>query len=1249
MQTLSQFRNAIRSNQLPNEATALERLVAAADLSADRRAAISARAAELVRSVRASTGRHLMEVFLSEYGLSTQEGVALMCLAEALLRVPDSETMDDLIRDKIAPHDWSAHSGESTSIFVNASTWALMLTGRVLDEGEGGIERTLRSMVRRLGEPVIRTAVSAAMREMGEQFVLGRTIDEAVRRGRDFTRKGYLYSYDMLGEAARTEADALRYHRAYADAIGALAKTATGNEVRRNPGISVKLSAIHPRYEFAQKDRMLPLMVERLTALCLAACNARMGLNIDAEEADRLDLSLDVIEATLSNPQLAGWEGFGVVVQAYGPRAPFVIDWLNALAVRLDRRIMVRLVKGAYWDTEIKRAQTLGLPGYPVFTRKPNTDVSYISCARKLLGMTERIYPQFATHNAHTVAAILDMADDLHAFEFQRLHGMGEALHEAVRKSEGTRCRIYAPVGAHSDLLAYLVRRLLENGANSSFVHQIVDEEVSAEEIARDPFEAVAGQGPAHNPAIPMPDAIFGAGRRAAKGWDLSDPVTIAALDAARAPFMHGAVWTAAPMTPAATPGSLARTVTNPARPTEAVGFVVEADADVARQAVQIGAGAQPAWAATPVATRAAALLRAADLYEETAAEFFALCTREAGKTLADGVAEVREAVDFLRYYAAEAGKAEAGTAARGVIACISPWNFPLAIFTGQIAAALVTGNAVVAKPAEQTPLIAARAVALLHQAGIPAEVLQLLPGDGPSVGAPLVADPAIAGVCFTGSTAVAKAIERQLADTAAPDAMLIAETGGLNAMVVDSTALPEQAVRDGLASAFQSAGQRCSALRILYVQKDIEKKLLEMLSGAMAELAVGDPALLSTDVGPVIDEEARSGIAAYCNDMERAGRLVAKLDAPSEGLFVPPHVFRVPGISALEREVFGPVLHVATFEAHEIDRVIAEVNRTGYGLTFGLHTRIEERVQRFVDTVHAGNLYVNRNQIGAVVGSQPFGGEGLSGTGPKAGGPHYLRRFRKARPRHAGSETASGRAVPAAAEAAPVRSLAPAREAAPNGGAPATIGAPDRQSPAAPGDAVTAGTIAARFPDAATGGWASRADRVAALRKMLRGRAAEAVAAAAALDFGPYDLPGPTGESNALALAPRGRVLCLGPGADRLLAQAVQALAAGNAVLAVAPAASSALQPLLGKGLPLAALDGTLAPQALAEVAVDLVASAADDHRQRTLRQALASRDGPIVPLIDETLAPAGYALERAVCVDTTAAGGNASLLAAA
>ncbi|TRC89255.1 bifunctional proline dehydrogenase/L-glutamate gamma-semialdehyde dehydrogenase PutA [Mesorhizobium sp. WSM4310] len=1200
---LDTIRQQIRANYLPDEDEAVKRLAEATGLSAADRDAISARAADLVRAVRGSSDPRLMEVFLSAYGLSTKEGVALMCLAEALLRVPDTETMDDLIADKIAPHDWSAHSGGSSSIFVNASTWALMLTGRVLDEGEGGIEGTLRSMVRRLGEPVIRKAVAAAMREMGEQFVLGRTIAEAVKRGRQMTQKGYLYSFDMLGEAARTEADALRYHKAYAAAISSLDSGSNGPDIRQNHGISVKLSALHPRYEVAQKDAMLPVMAERLLSLALAARHSRMGLNIDAEEADRLDLSLDIIERVLAEPELAGWNGFGVVVQAYGPRAAFVIDWLYALARKYDRTIMVRLVKGAYWDTEIKRAQTLGLAGYPVFTRKANTDVSYMACAKKLLGMTDRIYPQFATHNAHTVAAILSMATNRDSFEFQRLHGMGEALHETVRQAEGTRCRIYAPVGAHSDLLAYLVRRLLENGANSSFVHQLTDEDVEPEDIARDPLETVESQGPAANPAIARPSQIFGAGRRNSRGFDITDTVTLAVIDKARAAFAGPDRWHAKPITRAAGYGK-PRPVVNPAKPGEVVGTVHEAAAKQVTIAVRIAVEAQPAWAKRPVAERAAILNRAADLYEANAVEFFALATREAGKSLADGVAEVREAVDFLRYYAAEAANAEAGTQARGAIVCISPWNFPLAIFTGQIAAALVTGNSVIAKPAEQTPLIAFRAVELLREAGVPEDIIQLLPGDGPSVGAPLTADPRIAGVCFTGSTDVAKLIEKQLAETAAPDAMLIAETGGLNAMIVDSTALPEQAVRDILASAFQSAGQRCSALRVLYVQKDVEKKMLEMLKGAMEALNIGDPWRISTDVGPVIDDEAQGAIRDYCTKKGIEGRLIAKLEAPKDGRFVAPHVFRVKGIEEMDREVFGPVLHVASFDADEIDAVIAAINRKGYGLTFGLHTRIEGRVQHFVDGIHAGNIYVNRNQIGAVVGSQPFGGEGLSGTGPKAGGPHYLRRFRKG---------------------------------------------PEAGTAVGDGHKVTATELADNLPDPTLGGWSTRPDRIAILRKHLRGKGAAAIGAAAGIDFGQVDLPGPTGEANTLSLSPRGRVLCLGPDAATLLAQTIQALAAGNAVLAVAPGAPAALSALTGKGLPLAAIDGRPDPVEARSLRVDVVAFSGTPEAARIVRKVIADRTGPIVPLVSEVLNPAAYAHERAVCVDTTAAGGNASLLAAA
>ncbi len=843
----------ITTQSLTDEEALVRRLLADCRLDAAARARITDAGADLVRRIRGAARPGLMEVFLAEYGLSTDEGIALMCLAEALLRVPDAETMDALIEDKIAPSDWGRHLGRSASSLVNASTWALMLTGRVLDDREPGVVGHLKAAVRRLGEPVIRTAVSRAMKEMGRQFVLGETIDKAMDRARELEAQGYTYSYDMLGEAARTEADARRYHLAYSKAITAIAAAARGNDIRSNPGISVKLSALHPRYEVAKRARVMEELVPRVRALAGLARAAGLGFNIDAEEADRLALSLEVIEAVLSDPALKGWDGFGVVVQAYGRRAGAVIDWLYALSQRLDRRIMVRLVKGAYWDAEVKRAQVMGLEGFPVFTRKQATDVSYIANARKLLGMTDRIYPQFATHNAHTVAAILDMATDPMAFEFQRLHGMGERLHDIVHVDRGTRCRIYAPVGAHRDLLAYLVRRLLENGANSSFVNQIVNEEVPPETVASCPLTHMERVTAIPSPSVRAPAALF-APRANSRGWDLTDAADLAAIEAARAPHAE-TLFEAAPLLAGRAAGGLRHEAANPATGAR-IGQVLTASPADVDTALRL---AEP-WAAPPE-VRAEVLRRAADLYEADFGAMFALLAREAGKTLADAVSELREAVDFLRYYAEAI--ATLRHPPRGVFACISPWNFPLAIFSGQIAAALAAGNAVLAKPAEQTPLIAARAVGLLHRAGVPASALQLLPGDG-SVGALLTRDPRVAGVAFTGSTETALAIRRAMADHLDPGAALIAETGGLNAMIVDSTALPEQAVRDILASSFQSAGQRCSALRCLYVQEDVAETITDMLFGAMEDLALGDPWHLATDIGPVIDAEAKAGIDAH-------------------------------------------------------------------------------------------------------------------------------------------------------------------------------------------------------------------------------------------------------------------------------------------------------------------------------------------------------------------------------------------------
>jgi RHH-type proline utilization regulon transcriptional repressor/proline dehydrogenase/delta 1-pyrroline-5-carboxylate dehydrogenase len=1159
-------RDAVRALTYADEAGLVRSLAGSVGLDPAARRAVVARAAELVAEVRERSSPTVMEAFLAEYGLSTDEGVGLMCLAEALLRVPDAETIDELIADKIEPSNWGAHLGRSTSSLVNAATWGLLITGRMLDDDPGRQAAALRGMIRRLGEPVVRGAVGQAMKLMGRQFVLGETIGAAMERARGLEGRGYTYSYDMLGEAARTDRDAERYAAAYARAIAAIAARATG-DVAASPGISVKLSALHPRYEWTHRDEVMRVLVPRARELARAAAKAGIGFNIDAEEAERLELSLDVIEALLADEALAGWDGFGVVVQAYGRRCGAVIDWLDALARRLDRRLMVRLVKGAYWDTEIKQAQERGLPDFPVFTRKPSTDVSYLAHARTLLGLRDRIYPQFATHNAHTVAAVLAMAGDHEGFEFQRLHGMGEALHEIVRESEGTRCRIYAPVGAHRDLLAYLVRRLLENGANSSFVNQIVDKGLAPETIAADPIAAVEGFGDAiANPGIRRPAEVF-APRRNSKGWNVNEPASVAPLLAAREPWRRHR-WQARPTSG---PGGDPRPVVNPADPTDTVGEVREGGAAEAAAALAAAEAGFGPWSATPAAERAAVLRRAAELYEANAPELTALATREAGKTLPDAIAEVREAVDFLRYYA---DQAEAATGApRGVMVCISPWNFPLAIFTGQVAACLGAGNAVVAKPAEQTPLIAARAVELMHAAGVPEGALQLVPGDGPGVGAPLTASPAIAGVCFTGSTEVAQAIHRALAANAAPDAVLIAETGGLNAMIVDSTALTEQVVRDVLASAFQSAGQRCSALRILYVQEEARPRVLEMLAGAMEALKLGDPWEISTDVGPVIDAEAEAGIGGYIAGQASRGAVLKRLDTPGQGRFVPPTVVAVDGIGAVEREVFGPVLHVAGYRAAELDRVVDAINARGYGLTFGLHSRIDDRVERVTARLRVGNAYVNRNQIGAIVGSQPFGGEGLSGTGPKAGGPHYLPRLQR-------------RAEPTST-AAPAGQLVPA-------------------------DRLATALAAARFPPRSSAP-------------------------------GPFDLPGPTGESNRLSLHPRGRVLCLGAGAEAAAAQARLAHAAGNAVLAVAEGAAAALA-----DLPVAALDGRIEPAALTALPdLALVAAEGPEDWLRALRVALAGRDGPIVPLVTER-APERYLLERHLCIDTTAAGGNASLLAA-
>jgi RHH-type proline utilization regulon transcriptional repressor/proline dehydrogenase/delta 1-pyrroline-5-carboxylate dehydrogenase len=994
------------------EAEIVTRLLQSVKIAPDARAGIDAAARRLVEGVRQRRASGGLDAFLQEFDLSSREGVVLMCLAEALLRIPDAATADRLIREKIVEADWTSHLGKSDSLFVNASTWALMLTGRVMrfDEGEEGLGSIFKRMVTASGEPVIRHAVTAAMRILGRQFVMGRTIDEALARAAPTEPKGWRYSYDMLGEAARTAKDAVRYFESYAAAIAALGRANAGRGPVAGPGISVKLSAIHPRYEVAQAARVRKELIPRVIELARLAKAAQIGFTVDAEEAERLDLSFDIIDAALVEPSLAGWDGFGLAVQAYQKRTLGVIDWLADRTRARNRRLMVRLVKGAYWDSEIKRAQERGLDGYPVFTRKVTTDLSYLACAQAIFAAGSTFYPQFATHNAHTVAAIAAFAGG-REFEFQRLHGMGEALYEQIVTPERP-CRVYAPVGSHEDLLAYLVRRLLENGANTSFVNRIADERLPVSAIVADPVETVAKLEPKPHPRIPLPLDLYRPDRRNAAGIDLNDLPSLQALDNAMSDAAEAA-HDAGPIIGGAARGSgPRRDVTDPSDRRRVVGTAQEATTADVDAALAAATRAASHWDSTPADRRAAILEAAADLYEQDRSGLMTLLVREAGRTIPDALGEVREAVDFCRYYAARAreafavpvelpgptgGRNSLGLHGRGVFACISPWNFPLAIFTGQIVAALAAGNAVIAKPAEQTPLIAARAVRLLHRAGIPEDALHLLPGDGPTVGAPLVADPRVAGVAFTGSTDTARAINRSLAARGGPIAPLIAETGGINAMIVDSSALPEQVVADALTSSFNSAGQRCSALRAMFVQEDIAPKLLEMLAGAMAELSIGDPGLLSTDVGPVIDEEARGALLDHVARMEREAKLIHACDLPmgcTHGTFVGPRAYEIDGLARLEREVFGPILHVVRFAADKLDSVIEAVNATGYGLTLGIHSRIDDTIDYIRQRVRVGNLYVNRNMIGAVVGVQPFGGEGLSGTGPKAGGPHYLHRF---------------------------------------------------------------------------------------------------------------------------------------------------------------------------------------------------------------------------------------------------------------
>jgi RHH-type proline utilization regulon transcriptional repressor/proline dehydrogenase/delta 1-pyrroline-5-carboxylate dehydrogenase len=1015
LESLDARRHAIRERGEWTEDRAVTSLLHALELTGGARHRAVARAMALVEGARARRDeRPFLDAFLQEFGLSNQEGIALMCIAEALLRIPDDVTADRLIAEKLATGDWSSHAGKSESLFVNASTWGLMLTGGILELDPGiktDTDGWMRKLTRKAGEPLVRLAVRRAMRIIGGEFVVGRSIEEALARGTREADLG-LCSFDMLGEGARTQEDAGRYLESYEHAIDVIGASAKGRSPQEASSISIKLSALESRYSLLQHERVMQRLVPVVTGLARRAAALGIQLTIDAEEADRLDLSLDLIEALAGDPATRQWPGLGLAVQAYSKRAPELIDWVAALARSHGRRMSVRLVKGAYWDSEIKRAQERGLSGYPVYTRKVTTDVSYLACAGRLFRHLDVIYPQFATHNAHSIASVLELAPPGADYEFQRLHGMGRLLYaEAARQVERfPRIRVYAPVGEHKDLLAYLVRRLLENGANTSFVNRFMDEEVPVAEIVRDPITEVERLETYAHPRLPLPGNLY-ADRRNSRGIDLGDPDEV---DTYRRELKsrRASRWAAGPIIDGALQPGETRPVVNPADRREQVGTTRDAAPAEIVRAFEASAAAQPAWDLEGGEARAACLDKAADLLEERSADFHALLAREAGKTVGDAIAEVREAVDFCRYYAVRA-RADFGTPrrmdgptgesnelslhGRGVFACISPWNFPLAIFAGQVTAALAAGNGVIAKPAEPTPLIAGRFVQLLHEAGIPARLLHLVPAPGRIFGEIAFAQGALAGVAMTGSTATALTINRTLAARGGAIVPLIAETGGMNAMIVDSTALPEQVADDVVTSAFMSAGQRCSALRLLFLQHEIADTVLEMISGAMDELVIGDPSRLDVDVGPVINAAAAEGLERHVERMRREARILKACvlgEAHAHGSFFAPHLIELGRASQLTREEFGPILHVVRYRSADIVEVLGEIRASGYGLTLGVQTRLESFWREVFQQTSIGNTYVNRNMIGAVVGVQPFGGNGLSGTGPKAGGPHYLGRF---------------------------------------------------------------------------------------------------------------------------------------------------------------------------------------------------------------------------------------------------------------
>ncbi|MFZ9493281.1 MAG: L-glutamate gamma-semialdehyde dehydrogenase [Burkholderiaceae bacterium] len=1207
-------RQALQALSRAPEPVCIPPLVSAAESPPEQESAVHALAMTLARGLREQRmglGKAgLVQSLLQEFALNSQEGVALMCLAEALLRIPDQATRDALVRDKIGRADWHAHLGHSESIFVNAASWGLLLTGKLMATHSGsGLEAALRRVLGRGGEPVIRKGLDLAMRLMGEQFVAGQTITQAVAHAQAREALGFRYSYDMLGEAAMTMADAQRYRQSYEAAIDAIGAASRGAGVIRGPGISIKLSALHPRYTRWQAQRVHDELYPVLLTLAQRAAAHDIGLNIDAEESERLEISLDLLERLCSDPSLAGWQGLGFVIQAYQKRCPAVVTHLISLARATGRRLMVRLVKGAYWDSEIKRAQTEGQMGFPVYTRKAYTDVSYLACARALLDAPDAIFPQFATHNAHTVASVIEMARARRGpweegqYEFQCLHGMGEPLYEQIvsgRAEQQRPCRIYAPVGTHETLLAYLVRRLLENGANTSFVNRVANLDVPLETLVENPVRTVRAMAEAEgvlgapHAALSLPADLLGTARRNSRGQDLHDESVIA-------------LWE--------------RNAIDRQMPAVAQ----DASAASIELAVQQAQAAWPAWSQRSAEDRSALLEAAAERLEATMQDWLFILAQEAGKTLANGVAEVREAVDFLRYYAQQARACAALGPFQGLgpVVCISPWNFPLAIFIGQVAAALAAGNTVLAKPAEQTPRVADRAARVLWDAGVPKEVLHLVLGPGETAGAALVADVRVQGVLFTGSTEVARLIQAQLAGRLTCNGQpvpLVAETGGQNAMIVDSSALLEQVTADVLTSAFDSAGQRCSALRVLCVQEEIAEPLLTMIRGAVEELSLGPAHALSTDVGPLIDESARTAVEQHVSRMQTLGFSVWRSRLNLEGSFVAPTLIEIPRLDVLQREVFGPVLHVLRFSRDGLADLLHQLRDTGYGLTMGVHSRIDETIASVVEAASAGNVYVNRNMVGAVVGVQPFGGQGLSGTGPKAGGPLYLLKLMAHVPPRAARHLVQSSGL---ALSGPLKSAV----STPTGAAEDSV-----------------------FTVAMEGAVRSRAF-IAWLQSQGHTLAPVALSAQRHLDLaftGDWrGLPGPTGETNAYAALPREAVLCLADDERRLLHQTGAALAVGSR--AIWSACWQGLHDRLPESVATAvtvAQDWQATP-----VSFDAVLVQGSDAQVREVLKRLVMRPGPIVGACrtfgdDQPVTLHGLVLERSVSVNTAAAGGNASLM---